>query len=103
MLKKDAAVTYLSLGMLRWGSSHSNYYKCDKCGNVYEIYDRSEGNKNTYILQVTGCKCTAYGWDKNRVCNSWGCKHGHENYRYEREKCSWRKEWTDKTKGGKTN
>lgn len=81
------------IGYASMGSSHSNYYKCDKCGNVYEIYDRNEGDKEKYILEVTGCKCTAYDWDKKRVCDSWLCKHGQANYRYERKECQWRKEW----------
>ena len=49
------------IGYASMGSSHSNYYKCDKCGNVYEIYDRSEGDKSTYMLEVTGCRCDYYG------------------------------------------
>jgi uncharacterized protein YbcV (DUF1398 family) len=32
------------------GGSHSNYYKCTKCGNIYEIYDRDEDNPSEYIL-----------------------------------------------------
>jgi hypothetical protein len=39
------------------GGSHSNYYKCDNCKAVYEIYDRDMDNPEEYIF---------LGYDKKR-------------------------------------
>jgi uncharacterized protein YbcV (DUF1398 family) len=38
------------IGYASMGGSHSNYYKCDECKAIYEIYDRDINNSKEYIF-----------------------------------------------------
>lgn len=87
------------------GTFHSNYYKCNKCGDIYLIYDRNSFPPRR-VAEGMKCLLRKLKYGSFDMCQEWGCPRlgwdkfswSDKNYGRNYKNCGYRLKWTSKRK-----